>query len=368
MKNHLPCGSLAANTRGGSALIAALWTIGLLSLLVMAFALDAHLEGKIVVYTRSKRQADYLTRSGIAIAELVMEKQNKVSGNESVEQAERDRWLKYAVPLKRGQSTVIDEELGGGSVHVEIEPEPSRWNINKLAGKTADPVWEQILTTANLPPDAFGPLIDAFNDWVDKDSLPMPDGAEDDYYRDLEPPYKAKNGFLDTVGELSLVKGFTDTILSGGVLNPEDPPDRQIFVKGIEPLFTIYGDGKINVNAAGMDVLMTIPEMDELLAGAIIEEREGRGESAVNLSPAKAKTAEGVLSDVAFEDFSFKSPGEVSSRIPGMPAAAMQYVDTKSTVFRVTIVGRVGLITRRIQTVVEMTGGKARYLKWREDP
>ena len=53
-------------------MIIALWTIALLSLLVMSFALDAMLEGKINVYVRQRRQVDYLTQSGISIAEMLL--------------------------------------------------------------------------------------------------------------------------------------------------------------------------------------------------------------------------------------------------------------------------------------------------------
>ena len=44
--------------RGGSALIIALWTIGLLSMLVMSFALDAMLEGRISTYVRQRRRVE----------------------------------------------------------------------------------------------------------------------------------------------------------------------------------------------------------------------------------------------------------------------------------------------------------------------
>ena len=58
--------------QGGSALIIALWTIGLLSMLVMSFALDAMLEGRVNTYVRQRRRVDYLTQSGVAIAEMLL--------------------------------------------------------------------------------------------------------------------------------------------------------------------------------------------------------------------------------------------------------------------------------------------------------
>lgn len=359
------------NNRNGSALIAALWTIALLSMLVMSFAVDANLEAKIVSYIRLKRQADYLIKSGVPIAELVMEKQASASGNETNEQATRDRWLEPAVSLKRGQKAVLDvndEVFNGGTIHIEIEPEPSRWNINKMGSKEYDLVWEQIFTTHGIPEEYWETLVSSFNDWLDADSTTLPDGAEDDYYKQLDPPYKAKNGILDTVGELSLVKGFSNSVLYGGVINPEADADKQISVKGIAHLFTIYGDGKINVNAASVDVLMTIPKMDELLAGAIIEEREGRGDSAVSKNRGRTKT--GAATEAAFEDFSFKTTSDVTSRIPGLPADILSYITTSSDTYRLTIEGRVGSIVRQVQAVVTYDSDKKKlkYLKYREDP
>ena len=63
---------VTCNSQRGSALIIALWTIALLAMLVMSFALDAMLEGKINVYVRQRRQVDYLTQSGISIAEMLL--------------------------------------------------------------------------------------------------------------------------------------------------------------------------------------------------------------------------------------------------------------------------------------------------------
>ena len=63
---------VTCNSQRGSALIIALWTIALLAMLVMSFALDAMLEGKINVYVRQRRQVDYLTQSGVSIAEMLL--------------------------------------------------------------------------------------------------------------------------------------------------------------------------------------------------------------------------------------------------------------------------------------------------------
>jgi len=342
----------------------------------MSFALDATIEGRISTYVRQRRRVDYLTQSGIAIAEMLLEKRNSVSSTSLADENE-DRWKAPALRLKRGQSAVIDETIEDGVVHVEIIPEEARWNINLLVGSKYDEVWEQIFTNAGIPQEYFSRLIECWHDWVDEDSIPGRDGAEDDYYATLDPPYKARNRQIDTVDELLLIKNFNNAILNGGILNPEEESkELQIHVKGIKELFTTYGDGKINVNSAPMEVLMTVPKIDEITAGAIIEEREGLnaglstlGRSSLGRSAVTTRRSSGGAAvGEEEEDYSFKSPGDFMSRIPGLETDVSQYVDTQAKTFRLVIEGRAAGVTHKIQAIAEFDGKTVRYLQWREDP
>jgi general secretion pathway protein K len=384
--------------RGGSALIIALWTIALLSMLVMSFALDAMIEGRIGTYVKQRRRVDELTQSGVAIAEmLLLEYQNASAASASDEKD--DRWKAGKLRIKRGQTAVVDAPIEEGVVHIEIIPEPARWNINTLVGKDYDEVWEQIFRTAGIPEDYFSGLIDCWNDWVDEDSMSTKEGAEDDYYKSLDPPYRARNKKIDTVDELLLVKGFVPAILSGGILNPEERnKELQVTVRGIKELFTTYGDGKINVNAAPMEVLMTIPGIDDITAGAIIEERKGRsvgtssagrtsgarsvstasaGSRSTSSGAAKSGTGStrsdsatdaGAVTGTDAEEYSFKSECDFISRIPGLDTGATRFVSVQSGTFRLVIEGRSAGITHAIQAIAEIDGSKVRYLQWREDP
>lgn len=403
--------------RSGSALIIAIWTVALLSILVLSFSFDAILEGRIATYVRQRQRVNYLTQSGIAIAEMLLEKQRNVSPT-SVATAEEDRWKAPALRIKRGQTAIIDEPLGDGVIHIEIIPEQSRWNINKLCNSAQgggaaaskqnanqsqapsqyDLVWEQIFETAGVPEDMIPDMIDCWNDWTDMDStISGRNGAEDEYYkleedpntREPRIPYTARNGPIDTIDELRLIKGYVPAILDGGILNPEEKrPDQQIVVRGIKELFTTYGDGKINVNAAPREVLMTIPDMDDITAGAIIEEREGRGmggmsrssstsatgskssTSSKNTTSSKSSTGSKNPTGIGDEeeDFSFKSVGDFMSRVPGIPASVQQFITVNSSVFRLNIEGRSAGISHRIVAIAELNGEKVRYLRWREDP
>jgi hypothetical protein len=62
-------------------------------------------------------------------------------------------------------------------------------------------------------------VADAILDWLDPDDEPRELGAEVDYYSGLTPPYGAKNGPVDTVEELLLVRGVTPQLLFGSDIN-----------------------------------------------------------------------------------------------------------------------------------------------------
>jgi len=340
----------------------------------MSFALDAMIEGRISNYVRQRHRVDYLTQSGVAIAEVLLEKKNNVSSASAADESE-DRWKKPALRLKRGQSAVVEEEIEDGVVRIEIIPEEARWNVNLLVGSAYDEVWERIFESAGIPQEYFSELIDCWNDWIDADSLPSTDGAEDDYYETMDPPYKARNRQIDTVDEMQLIKAFGDAVLNGGILNPDEKNEElQIRVRGIKELFTTYGNGKINVNSAPMEVLMTIPGIDEITAGAIIEEREGVNANVSTLSRGQSRTtttgtgaAVGAVGVEDEEDYSFKSTGDFMSRIPGMDTGVSRFVDTQAKTFRLVIEGESGGITHKIEAIAEFDGETVRYLKWREE-
>jgi len=334
-------------SRAGSALLVAIWTIALLALLVMTFTFDIFLETKLTAYARNRRKAEYLALSGLSIAEMLLDRQRSVSGNETEDVTAADKWYTPSLQLSRGKSATVAEPLADGEIRVTITPEPGRRNVNKLT----DEDWERVLLTGGLPEEYWPELIDAFNDWVDADSLPRTDGAEtEDYYATLDKPYQARNGPVDTVRELLLVKGFTEAVLSGGILNPDAPKDQQITVSGIQDMLTTYGDGKVNVNTADRRALMTLPDVDDLVAGAIVEER-----------------TVGVADS---NDSSFKDVGDFMNRmrVAGLDAAVQSLVTTRSNFFRITSVGVFGPVSRTIRAIVHTDGTRLSILQWREEP
>ena len=58
-------------------------------------------------------------------------------------------------------------------------------------------------------------IADAILDWIDTDDQPREFGAEVESYSGLDPPYAPKNGPLDSIEELLLVRGVTPSLLFG---------------------------------------------------------------------------------------------------------------------------------------------------------
>jgi type II secretory pathway component PulK len=115
-------------------------------------------------------------------------------------------------------------------------------------------------------------LADAILDFIDDDDTPRTNGCESEYYSSLSPAYPAKNGPLESLDELLLVRGVTWQMLYGedfnrnGLLDPNEndgdaswPPDDgdgTLFL-GWSAYLTVHGrekntrwDGseRININ------------------------------------------------------------------------------------------------------------------------
>ncbi len=95
----------------------------------------------------------------------------------------------------------------------------------------------------------------AIMDWLDPDGTPRPGGAEDETYSTMPVPYKAKNGPLDSIEELLLVRGVTADLLFGGdrnrngTLEPDEGGNGEMAPQGLAAYLTVYSR-EVNVNSA----------------------------------------------------------------------------------------------------------------------
>jgi len=331
-----------AGCRAGSALVVVLWVLVILSLMVSGLAFNMQVEAAISSQFRKRLQAEYLARGGVELARYILAHLDDVSGEEEFPEGENGDLFLAALHISRGIGVSgLKRKLGNGQVTIEVLPEEARRNVNQLT----DEDWEEILDQGNVPQEKWAELIDCFRDWVDPNDEHRLNGAESDdpFYR--ERGYECKNAPLDTVDELLLIKGFTPRILYGGPAEEEGEPPYP----GIAQWLTVWGDGRVNVNTASREVLLTLPEIDEIAVDAIMEGRLGPD------------------GEAGTRDDGFKSVDEVIAAA-GLPQSAARRITVSSRRYlRVVSTGQVGDLAVVIWCVLKCEGQRVQVVFWRED-
>jgi type II secretory pathway component PulK len=103
------------------------------------------------------------------------------------------------------------------SFNYGVTDEGGKINLNAVmrVDSSGQMLFNMLMTLPNMTEDVANSILD----WLDTDDEPRTDGAEGSYYGGLNPPYQAKNGPLNTLEELLLVKGVTPQLLFGNDLN-----------------------------------------------------------------------------------------------------------------------------------------------------
>ncbi len=408
--------------RKGSALVAVIWLLAVLSILIASYAVDAHLQTRINIYLRERVAVDHLTDAGLAIAEVILTEYQNVqdasSETDLAQMQEDDRWYNEKRLLKSqggqevstGAIPVDALNTEGGTVTVTIRPIESKFNINTLfAGGDANfsDLWMNILALSGIPKDYWDGIVDGWCDWRDTDGTMTGDnGAESDFYSQAYQDFidgrdeernknykpKARDGEIVDLEELKSIKGFNeyqekpinaDAILNGGVLNPsEDEPDQIVITNGLSKFFSVYGSGKINVNAVKDPiVLAAIPgvfqgdnpenedpdDIAEAMTNAmqIIELRETMPTNGKN--PLIA--SEDDTNDTgAYKDFSNLQERMQEVGLEIQNEASTYFAFQPDKFFEVTVVGQSFGIVHKIVAIALVQDGKVRYLRWQEDP
>jgi general secretion pathway protein K len=121
-------------------------------------------------------------------------------------------------------------------------------------------------------------LVGALIDWIDVDDIPTgAGGAENGYYRALEKPYTARNGPMETIAELRLVKGFTDEVLLklgarrvGGIVDPA----TNLYLTAVP--MPQSGGWRVNLNTAPLAIMQSLTREMGQFADAIVHQRTQR--------------------------------------------------------------------------------------------
>ena len=215
--------------------------------------------------------------------------------------------------------------IDGVVLEVSVEDESGKLQINSVVfpngevNEAAYSSYKALLSTASLESSAS----EALADWLDMDDIARPNGAEGRFYAALREPYGPKNGKLDTIGELALVKGY------GAAASVQ-----------LARYLTTYSDGLVNINTAPKEVLMALSEeITPEMAEKLIERRKRKPFS----------NASDIREIKGFDTLVFSLQGRIK---------------VKSDIFRVRTRAISGGVAREVEAVVS-TGNPKRVLYWR---
>jgi general secretion pathway protein K len=226
----------------------------------------------------------------------------------------------------------IEDERG--VLDVFIEEESGKLNLNVVVPPTGEytgtyyaGVLTRLLTRLKLPTD----LIDPLADWIDENDDPHRSGAEANWYQQLKPPYSPRNGPLQTLEELRLVKGFTGKTF-----------------EMLRPFITVYSDtpgspaAPVNINTAPPEILASLDDgLTDDLVKRITDRRKNEP---------------------------FKTPADLV-KVAGLEQIATRLqtrITTKGAVYRLMATSKIGETARTIEAVVRVGGGTPQLLYWRE--
>jgi general secretion pathway protein K len=244
----------------GVILIALLWVLTILSVIALSFSQETFVEVGAARNSRNLADAYYIARAGIAATIYQLYEKSYLT-----QLTPADALSQQPDDIDLGKVT---GKFGDGEYEVDVQDESGKINVNMVG----EDQLKALVAVVGIPEPDADIIVDSILDWRDADNIPRQNGAEDDYYQSLQPPYVAKNGPLSTVEELLLVRGVTPDYYYG---HREKTTDGQIVEQyGLSRYLTVYSNSnRINVNYAPLQVLLSIPGMPEDTAQRIYERR-----------------------------------------------------------------------------------------------
>jgi type II secretory pathway component PulK len=335
-------------SRSGIALVLVMMTIIVLSAIAGSMAISMNTEMRLARNTTYDAQMEWMGRSGIELARYALA--NKCPEQQGID-ALNQFWAGGTSPCSNDVENVPlkNFQLGPGRITVTITDMERKWDINLVANPLHPQreILQKALTEVGVTDaEQSSTIIDSIMDWINPNSSSGFSGAKSDYYLHLTPPYYCKNGNIDDMSELLLIKGVTPEIYWGS--NSTNHPvsayqqhgsgsfnqptmnsggagfkngDQPQYPVGLVELFSAMG-GPLNINTASIKTLQLIPGIDEQIAARILQDRQG---------------PDGV--DGTDDDVPLQNPGELASFLgQGAATGAIgNYVSVHSAVFEVKV-------------------------------
>jgi general secretion pathway protein K len=341
----------------GIALIMVMVAVFVLGILAGGFAYSMRVEMRLAQNHNSEDELEWLGRSGVELASYVVAQQLTIP-NERYDALNQ----KWAGGIGVTNEALADIELenvqfGSGTFSVKIIDQERFFNIN-----VADQViLRQAMTLIGVDAAESQAIIDSILDWIDVDDAKRLSGAENNYYLGLPSRYYAKNGPIDDLTELMLVKDITPEMYWGPAgtnyattasiappakvqssrLHRGETLDYQV---GLKDLFTPISGRLVNINTASAAVLQLIPNIDSNIAQAIIQTRAG---------------PDGIEGNE--DDTPFRNVGELIN-VPGFDRSLVsqlgRYFSVQSATYEVHVTARIGNYEKTYVSVIRRNGPK----------
>jgi len=243
----------------GSVIIIVLWISVLLTVLVTAMASKVRLSAKTAFHNTEAvvQWANVMATVNKAHMELMLERMPRPVGEILEETAEGE----IRIPAYRfnGQPLELSYPANKQMV-IRIYDHAGKINLNRIPRRNMQLIIEKRLGGLDADAEEVQDLLAAWTDWTDLNDIMSLNGAEDEYYQSLDPPYRPRNNpELESVEEILHIRGFAE--LFEGI--------------NLDAAFTIYGNNRsVNMNLATREALQLLPGLDGELIETIIAYRE----------------------------------------------------------------------------------------------
>ncbi|MBK8093324.1 MAG: general secretion pathway protein GspK [Verrucomicrobiaceae bacterium] len=221
--------------RQGSALIAVFWMIAVLGMILFAATKALYADTAATRMMRGRIFAKRFAEMGLEVA--------------------RHPAMQVDDPLLHHS---VDT---GGGFDVTLKTEEARLNINYLLLSGDKVLLRRLFTRWGLKPEFVTPLCDALKDWVDEDNKAGLAGAERREYERMGLEGMPFNAPFKEVDEMLNVRGME-------VVQAQRPDWRE--------WFTVYGDGRIDVNDTSAEILSLLGDVPMERVQPILNFRLGR--------------------------------------------------------------------------------------------
>jgi len=112
-------------------------------------------------------------------------------------------WAQVIPPVDIGIDDIVMGQMQGRLIDAQ-----AKFNLNNLIpvrgeepDENAKRQFEKLIDVLRLEPA----IVDSVIDWIDEDTVPQSNGAEDGAYTSLDPPYRPPNAYLTSVSELRAI-------------------------------------------------------------------------------------------------------------------------------------------------------------------